>query len=158
MNSSSSCLDSIWTRPHEVLTSSSRQNSRRPRWPVAPSFVFFVVVLFAGLRYRHYRHSATSPLSIFSRPLRAVRMFCHILLTPPFTSTLDAPSGLPWWDVFVPPLPFARCPQYSSSWSPSRLFRLFPHDALHEQPWCAALVLSVGALVASPACGTRDSS
>ena len=40
---------------------------------------------------------ATSPLSLLCDYLHAVRMLssCHPFLTAPFTSSLDAPSGLP---------------------------------------------------------------
>ena len=55
----------------------------------------------------HHHPSMTPPPSyqflFFWATLLCYSNFCHSLRTSPFTCTLDMPSGLPWWDVFVPP-------------------------------------------------------
>src|SRR6266702_6199611 len=69
--------------------------------------------------------SATISLS-----LRAICVFCHLLLTAPFSGDLDAPSRLPQWERSLPPphhplsFPLAWHPQSSSSPCSSRVVDL----------------------------------
>jgi hypothetical protein len=75
----------------------------------------------------HNHHTTTPPCShlcYHPTSLRAVCIFCHPLLTAPFTSNLDAPSGcLGGMCSFPPPLPTCGCPRSSS-------FKLFPSSLI----------------------------
>ncbi len=98
--------------------------------------------------------SATISLS-----LRAICVFCHLLLTAPFSGNLDTPSRLPQWERSLPPL--LSC-LVSSIFKPSKLIPTFliPSSRFPSQAtWVCHLVALVGVLVASLSPGgTYDSS
>ena len=75
----------------------------------------------------------------------------HPPLMAPFTSNLDAPSGLLAGTCLLPPPPLLVYGvlefQALQALSVCFLFlSFFPYGTLLEQPWCAALVTSVGVL------------
>ena len=104
--------DSTWTRPHEFLTSSSRQNSRRPGWPVAPSLDLFA--LFGCFVTFSSRHPSRAPLTrrpgclggmcsfppsllhgvLNIQALQALLVFSDSFRTTPFSSNPGVP---PWY-------------------------------------------------------------
>jgi hypothetical protein len=103
------------------------------------SWLFSLLSLFVSRSSSsHHNHgNTTAPSICFMFTLLAttflrVCIFCHTLLTAPFTSNLDAPSGcLGGMCSLLPPIPTCRCPQASSS--PSS-FLSFLQDTLHGAP------------------------
>jgi hypothetical protein len=102
-------------------------------------FSFFVSRSSSSYHNHHTTAPPCSHLCYHPTSLRTFCIFCHPLLTAPFTSNLDAPSGcLGGMCSLPPPLPTCQCPQAPSS---SCLLLTTPFAARH-------LVASVGVLVA----------
>jgi hypothetical protein len=103
-----------------------------------PSLLVFCVKVIKFHRHTTPLHAHT--LCYHPTSLHAVCIFCHSLLTAPFTSNLDALSGClgGMCSLPPPPLPTCRCPQAPSS---SCLLLTTPFAVRR-------LVASVGVLVA----------
>src|SRR6266403_3870558 len=108
-------------------------------------FVVLFVIMFLTTITNHHH---TPPLLHNPHSLLP-SLFCHLLLTVPFSSNLDTPSRLSQWEHSLHPLPSYLV---SLVFKPSKFIPTFLNlSARHpsQVTWVRHLVASVGVFVAS---------
>ena len=113
----------------------------------------FVVMFLTTINHHHTPPLLHNPHSLLPS------LFCHLLLTVPFSSNLDAPSRLSQWERSLHPLPSYLV---SLVFKPSKFIPTFLNLSTQRPSraaWVCHLVASVGVFMASllPG-GTYDSS